>query len=243
MKLSKEDKAGLYLTVIVHLAVLIVLLLYGIGYSLSRENTFVLDFSRQEEIERMQEEIQRLQKEAELKESIAQKLQQELGGSQSSDIRNVAVDRAALRDDRGTDAEKLYKDAERLAKELNQGYEVPNEENSAVLTKKNDTASHTDTQDRKYSGPSVISYELEGRKASTLPIPAYRCYGAGEVKVLISVNPSGTVISAKVDEASSSEDSCLRSFAVRAARLSKFSAKSDAPAKQSGYIIYSFVAQ
>ena len=100
MKLSKEDKAGLYLTVIVHLAVLIVLLLYGIGYSLSRENTFVLDFSRQEEIERMQEEIQRLQKEAELKESIAQKLQQELGGSQSSDIRNVAVDRAALRDDR-----------------------------------------------------------------------------------------------------------------------------------------------
>ncbi len=236
MKLSKEDKAGLYLTVIVHLAVLIVLLLYGIGYSLSRENTFVLDFSRQEEIERMQEEIQRLQKEAELKESIAQKLQQELGGSQSSDIRNVAVDRAALRDDRGTDAE-------RLAKELNQGYEVPNEENSAVLTKKNDTASHTDTQDRKYSGPSVISYELEGRKASTLPIPAYRCYGAGEVKVLISVNPSGTVISAKVDEASSSEDSCLRSFAVRAARLSKFSAKSDAPAKQSGYIIYSFVAQ
>ena len=229
MKLSKEDKAGLYLTVIVHLAVLIVLLLYGIGYSLSRENTFVLDFSRQEEIERMQEEIQ--------------KLQQELGGSQSSDIRNVAVDRAALRDDRGTDAEKLYKDAERLAKELNQGYEVPNEENSAVLTKKNDTASHTDTQDRKYSGPSVISYELEGRKASTLPIPAYRCYGAGEVKVLISVNPSGTVISAKVDEASSSEDSCLRSFAVRAARLSKFSAKSDAPAKQSGYIIYSFVAQ
>ena len=169
MKLSKEDKAGLYLTVIVHLAVLIVLLLYGIGYSLSRENTFVLDFSRQEEIERMQEEIQRLQKEAELKESIAQKLQQELGGSQSSDIRNVAVDRAALRDDRGTDAEKLYKDAERLAKELNQGYEVPNEENSAVLTKKNDTASHTDTQDRKYSGPSVISYELEGRRRAHCP--------------------------------------------------------------------------
>ena len=229
MKLSREDKAGLYLTVIVHLAVLVVLLLYGIGFSLSRENTFVLDFSRQEEIERMEAEIE--------------KLQQELGGSQSSDVRNVAVDRAALRDDRGTDAEKLYKDAERLARELNQGYEVPDEENSAVLSKKNDTADETRAQERKYSGPSVISYELEGRKASTLPIPAYRCYGAGEVKVIISVNPAGTVLSAKVDEASSSEDSCLRSYAVRAARLSKFSAKSDAPAKQSGYIIYSFVAQ
>ena len=243
MKLSREDKAGLYLTVIVHLAVLIVLLLYGIGFSLSRENTFVLDFSRQEEIERMEAEIEKLQKKAELKESIAQKLQQELGGSQSSDVRNVAVDRAALRDDRGTDAEKLYKDAERLPREPNQGYEVPDEENSAVLSKKNDTADETRAQERKYSGPSVISYELEGRKASTLPIPAYRCYGAGEVKVIISVNPAGTVLSAKVDEASSSEDSCLRSYAVRAARLSKFSAKSDAPAKQSGYIIYSFVAQ
>ena len=84
---------------------------------------------------------------------------------------------------------------------------------------------------------------MEGRKASHLPIPAYRCLGAGQVTVLITVNPGGTVIDAKVDDAVSSKDGCLRNFAVRAARLSKFSAKADAPAKQQGNIVYEFVAQ
>jgi len=67
--------------------------------------------------------------------------------------------------------------------------------------------------------------------------------GAGQVTVLITVNPSGAVIGAKVDESVSSKDGCLRAFAIRAARLSKFSAKADAPAKQSGNIVYEFIAQ
>ena len=89
----------------------------------------------------------------------------------------------------------------------------------------------------------MLSYELEGRKASHLPIPAYRCIGAGEVRVEIGVDPQGNVILAKVDEGASSADGCLRSYAVRAARLSKFSSASSAPARQSGFIIYKFIAQ
>ena len=45
-----------------------------------------------------------------------------------------------------------------------------------------------------------------------------------------------------MDEASSS-DKCLRDFAVRAARLSRFSASETAPARQHGEIVYSFIAQ
>ena len=45
-----------------------------------------------------------------------------------------------------------------------------------------------------------------------------------------------------VDELSS-EDECLRKEAVRAARLSKFSIKTDAPANQPGEITYRFIAQ
>jgi hypothetical protein len=41
----------------------------------------------------------------------------------------------------------------------------------------------------------------------------------------------------------SSSDNCLRSFAVRAARLSRFSASPDAPANQTGEIVYRFIAQ
>lgn len=241
-RLSQEDKAGLYTTVIVHLAVVIVLLIAGLDWSIRKENSFILDFSALEEKERLQEEIERLQEEAAFKESIAERLQQQLDAAPP--VRGIAVDRGALKDDRGTDAEQLYRDAQRLQEELARGYEVQQQEEVAdpgpVIPEKQEETKQTETV---YSGPSVVSYYLEGRKASHLPIPAYRCMGAGQVTVLITVDPGGTVIGAKVDESVSSTDGCLRSFAIRAARLSKFSAKADAPAKQIGNIIYEFVAQ
>ena len=55
-------------------------------------------------------------------------------------------------------------------------------------------------EQKEYSGPSVVSYNLEGRKASHLKIPAYRCYGEGDVTVIITVNPQGQVLNAKVME-------------------------------------------
>ena len=58
MKLSPDQKAGLLITAIVHLAVIIVLLLGGIGYSLQRENSFVLDFTKEEEQERVEKQEQ-----------------------------------------------------------------------------------------------------------------------------------------------------------------------------------------
>ena len=241
-RLSQEDKAGIYTTVIVHLAVVIVLLLAGLDYSIRKENSFVLDFSKLEEKERLEQEIERLREEAEFKESIAQKLQQQIDAAPA--IRGVAVDRAALKDDRGTDAEQLYRDAERLAQELAKGYEVKQEDFADPNPQTQQTQAETKQEEAPvYSGPSIISYWLEGRKASKLPIPAYRCMGAGQVTVLIVVDPAGTVTAAKVDEAVSSKDACLRSFAIRAARLSKFSAKADAPAKQGGNIVYEFIAQ
>ena len=240
-RLSQEDKAGIYTTVIVHLVVLIILLIAGLDWTIRKENTFVLDFSALEEKERLQEEIERLQEEAAFKESIAERLQQQLDAAPP--VRGIAVDRGALKDDRGTDAEQLYRDAQRLQEELARGYEVQEdevEEPAPVIPDKKEEKKQSETV---YSGPSVVSYYLEGRKASHLPIPAYRCMGAGQVTVLITVDPGGTVIGAKVDESVSATDGCLRSFAIRAARLSKFSAKADAPAKQVGNIVYEFVAQ
>ena len=242
-RLSQEDKAGIYTTVIIHLAVVIILLLAGLDYSIRKENSFVLDFSKLEEKERLEQEVERLRQEAEFKESIAQKLQQQINAAPV--VRNVVVDRAALKDDRGTDAEQLYRDAERLAQELARGYEVKQEDyaDPDIHTEQNTQPETTKEEAPVYSGPSIVSYWLEGRKASKLPIPAYRCMGAGQVTVLITVDPAGTVTAAKVDEAVSSKDGCLRSFAIRAARLSKFSAKADAPPKQGGNIVYEFIAQ
>jgi len=54
--MKSEDRAGLYITVIFHLLIIIVLLACQIGAALKRENTFVLDFTKQEEVEKKKAE-------------------------------------------------------------------------------------------------------------------------------------------------------------------------------------------
>lgn len=238
---NKDNRAGLYITVIFHLTVIIVLLLYQIDSTIRREESFVLDFSKQEEIERRE-------KEEIFKENISKKLDELIAAAQSSSapIRNIATDasRAQLKDDRGTDAEQLYKDAAKLAQDLKNGNKDAIEENAVNETVEMQHQQKSPKENQKvYSGPSVLSYTLDGRKASHLPIPAYRCYGAGDVTVIITVDNAGNVVRAKVMDEISSTDNCLRSFAVRAARLSKFNASSNAPSNQTGEIVYRFIAQ
>ena len=153
------------------------------------------------------------------------------------------MDRSSLKDDRGTDADELYREAERLAKELQEGQSRADESQDSFAAIQEEKKEKKTEQAKPYSGPSVLSWSLDGRKASRLPIPAYRCYGGGEITVIITVNNRGDVLNAKVDENVSSRDRCLQEFAVRAARLSKFSASVDAPARQMGTITYSFIAQ
>lgn len=235
--MKREDRAGLELTIIVHLVVLIILLLWGIGAQLMSEQSFVMDFSRQQQIEQEKEE-------ADFKEEISRKLDQRLARAKvnAPKVRGVAVS-SSLRDDRhsSAEAEKLYRDAEALASELKKGFKSDIEEDAVEET----VAHKEEGKDERvnYSGPSVLSWTLDGRKASHLPIPAYRCLGEGSVTVTIFVDPHGKVLNAKINEDLSSTDRCLREFAVRAARLSRFSKSVTAPARQVGEIVYSFVAQ
>ena len=236
-RLKKEDRAGLYITVIVHLTVIIILLASQLSLSLRKEESFLLDFSRQETLEKLEQELA-------MKEEISRRLDELISAQGSVPVRNVVVDRGVLKDDRGTDAEQLYKDAERLQEALNNTFnrEESPEEYVPIAPPK------TEGQDKKeqkevYSGPSVVSYSLDGRKASRLPIPAYRCMGSGQVTVIITVDNAGNVLIAKIDDNISSDDTCLRNFAIRAARSAKFSASPTAPARQVGNIVYAFIAQ
>lgn len=242
--LKSEDLAGVYITVIAHLTVIIVLLSAQIGAELQKETSFVIDFSDYEEQE------QKIREEN-FKESISRRLDEMLANmpsrsnTEDNNIRNLAVDAStSLKDDRNTDAEKLYRDAENLQKQLDRGkrsaiYEDASEETVDIATE----YTKSKKSEKEYSGPSVLSYTLDGRKASHLKIPAYRCYSGGEVTVIITVDPSGRVINAKVLEDVSSDDQCLRDFAIRAARLSWFSKSSTAPARQTGEIVYRFLSQ
>jgi len=235
--MDKETRAGIELTVIVHLVVLIFLLLWGIGAEIKGENSFILDFSKQEQ--RQEEE-----KVESFQEEISKKVDDIIARSKAENpIKNVAVS-SKLRDDRNSasDVAKLMKEAKRVQGELKKGYKADIEEDAEEETVEY-SKEQQEGDKQEYSGPSVLSWTLDGRKASHLPIPAYRCYGSGEVAVAISVDQQGKVVGAKVIDAESSADKCLRDFAVRAARLSKFNRDPSAPTRQAGQIVYAFIAQ
>ncbi|HAY19220.1 MAG TPA: hypothetical protein DCY24_08640 [Rikenellaceae bacterium] len=233
--MKSDDRAGLYITIIFHLMVIIVLLVCQISSAIKRGNTFVLDFSKQEKVEKEQAEKN-------LKEEVSERIDRMLAAAAGVPVRNVAVDRGALKDDRNTDAEELYKDAEKLAQDLKNGPKLDEPDDDYASVSKPEPRKE-ERKSSSYKGPSVVSYELDGRKASKLSIPAYKCLGAGYVTVIITVDPSGKVLNAKIQDGVSSEDKCLRDFAIRAARLSRFSASASAPARQVGNIVYLFVAQ
>ena len=68
---------------IFHLTVIIVLLLYQIDATVRREESFVIDFSKQEEIERQQKEMEELEKELSKLEAIRQRLEEKISGTSS----------------------------------------------------------------------------------------------------------------------------------------------------------------
>ena len=234
-KISDEKKAGLYTTLAFHLVALIVILLVTITKMTDRESSFVLDFTKQEEIEARQ-------KEEAFKEQISRELDEQIGRPQ--EIRNASVDVGrVLKDDRHKNPAEVYNEAEELQKRLDasrrEAMEEAKNDDLVEVSKKEQPKDDTPA----YVGPSVISWMLEGRTKYSLPVPAYQGYGAGDVYVSILVNRKGRVVGAKVNEAVSTPDSQLWEFAVRAAKKSVFNADSNAPEQQAGEIVYRFVKQ
>ncbi len=235
---TKEKKVGFYTTVIFHLVVLIIFLLTAINGVVSEETSFVLDFSKLEEQER-------IEKQEELKAQASKELDDLLSGRTStSAYRNVAVDRSSqpLKDDRFKNPNQVYDEARELQRKLDASRAAAMREQGSDDVAVNDN-NLPDSDALQYKGPSVISYSLDGRKAISLPVPAYKCQGGGDVSVQIAVNRKGYVVSAAVIESVSSSDECLVKSAVAAAKRSRFRASSTAPDKQIGEIVYRFIAQ
>lgn len=235
-----EHRVGFYSTVIFHLSVLIILLSFSIGTVAQTETSFVLDFTRQEELEK-------LEKEMELKEDVREQLEQVLKSTRK-DVRNVAVDAGSkLKDDRFKNPSEVYDEAKELQRKLDASKrealaQKAAEEAAALASQAVDDAAADDNH-QAYNGPSVIAYELEGRKAIYLPVPAYKGYGSGDVLVEIDVNQKGRVTAARVLANASSADASLHEFAIEAAKRSRFNSSQTAPRSQTGTILYRFIAQ
>lgn len=235
---SKEKKIGFYTTVIFHLVVLIIFLLTSINRIVSEETSFVLDFSKLEEYERLQEQ-------QEMKAKVSEELDEILSGATSNPYRNVAVDRSGeqLRDDRFSNPNQVYDEARELQRKLDASREAALREQGADEDVAATPSNVENSNAPEYKGPSVLSYQLDGRKAIYLPVPVYKCYGGGDVYVRIVVNRKGYVTNAQIIESSSSPDECLHKYAIEAAKRSRFTAKSRAEDRQIGEIVYRFIAQ
>lgn len=233
---KRENNVGLYLTVAFHLLLLIILLASRITFLLKEETSFILDFTKEE----LMEEITRREQ---LKEDVSKELDDLIAGRPA--VRNVAVDattrREALRDDRNRDPSQVYNEARRLQEKLNASKREAEANTGADDIP--DPVKRETTKSETYKGPSVISYTLEGRKSMSLPIPVYKCVGGGDVNVTIVVNRRGYVIAAVVKPDLSSADKCLQEYAIRAAKSSRFTASTSAPERQTGEIVYRFIAQ
>lgn len=233
---KRENNVGLYLTVAFHLLLLIILLASRITFLLKEETSFILDFTKEE----IMEEIARREQ---LKEDVSKELDDLIAGRPA--VRNVVVDattrREALRDDRNRDPSQVYNEARRLQEKLN----ASKREAEANIGADDipDPVKQETKKSETYKGPSVISYTLEGRKSMSLPIPVYKCVGGGDVNVTIVVNRRGYVIAAIVKPDLSSPDKCLQEYAIRAAKSSRFTASTSAPERQTGEIVYRFIAQ
>ena len=233
----KENRIGLYSTIIFHLVVLIILLVYSLGASVRKESSFILDFTQQEkqELIKQQEELK------EFKDRVSKELDAMIAAAPTPTVRNAVVDANAIK--ARAEREALGRSVEEaLAANRRKALEA---EEDDVATEDNPDAGggEEEGEAHEYSGPSVLSYDLEGRKALHLPIPAYKGFGGGDVAVAIYVNRSGKVIKAHVIESASSKDKSLWQWAVKAAERSKFNRSDSAPDPQKGSIVYRFIAQ
>ncbi|MDD3844703.1 MAG: hypothetical protein PHP33_08665 [Bacteroidales bacterium] len=237
--LKRDNNAGLYLTIAFHLLLIIILLISRIDYMLREETSFILDFTKEE----LLEEIARQEK---LKEEVSKELDNLIAGR--SAVRNVVTDASSqrgeqLRDDRFKNPNQVYDEARELQEKL----DAAKREAEANMGS-DDVPAPTQKRENKpkeesYKGPSVISYLLPGRKSMSLPIPVYKCVAGGDVAVAIVVDRKGYVKNATVIPHRSSADDCLQEYAIRAAKSSRFTASADAPDRQTGEIVYRFIAQ
>lgn len=137
--------------------------------------------------------------------------------------------------------EKNFIDQQKMAEEAGmEEIAAEKEEIKPQVTEKKEKPQEKGT----FRGPTRIFYDLAGRHHVFLPIPIYKCEGAGQITLSIIVDRGGNVIKAEpASKLSTTKDPCLTETAVEHAFKSKFNADQSAPEKQGGFLTFVFVSQ
>jgi hypothetical protein len=173
--------------------------------------------------------------------------------NRATTVRNVAVNSNLdkltdkLVDDKFGKSNPVYEEARRLAERMQANQQLYKKSQEADKTpssqqRQNGSGSARSSSEKAYKGASVLSYSVEGRQGTYLPVPAYLCEGGGDVVVNIVVNQRGIVMNAAISARTTASE-CLFAEALKAAKCSRFTMDEKSPAAQKGSITYRFVAQ
>lgn len=139
------------------------------------------------------------------------------------------------------------KEREKIRREMEE--RKKNQENNSK--KPTNSPNNSSGSSSQYAGNVMVEFKVGNRTAHEgnnwyVRNPGYTCgHGSsGVVVVLISVDKTGKVINARLDEAKCvNASTCMRDQALKYAGISKFNFSDKAPIKEEGYIIYKFAAQ
>ena len=240
---SKSKRIGLYITVIFHVTVIAVLMGISLKNTIDRTDEIILDLLSEKEMKEFQELEEQLKQQ-----ELNEKGEEALREAQLAEIHNMVIDESsgALKDDRGTDADDLYKQHEELMKELEEVRQMDTGETDDEISMPEDTKQEEEAKilpNEIETGLATIRFSVDGRHPTRYRIPAYKCENAGMVVVKILVSPNGQVVHAEVIEDQSDPDKCNHEAALRAAKESRFNASTTAPAKVPGTITFIFFPQ
>lgn len=196
-------------------------------------------------------------------EEIPEKKQEVLEIEKMMSVKNQVADAnakldAGLKDDRSTKTSEILRQAQEVQDKLDANkaaYEKGLNEANMIAANAAATAQSSKKSDKgegqkqeriptvSKRGNVTVEYDLPGRYATVLPIPAYKCQEGGKVIVDIVVDKNGDVLSVAINASSSGSSVCIAEMALEAAKNSRFDVKSTAQLKEKGTITYIFLAQ
>lgn len=242
----ERHKEGILGTIIIHLVLATVLLIMKINSIQNKETAMVVNMLNEEQIQELLDPEENKENQVQNKEIFTPAEREYLGA------RNIATNEAEK-----MAADRIDQMVNEIKGELNIKDPAPSDANPPTQSDDSENALPDKTpKDEKvnqprttsgpqtfYRGPTTVSYFLEGRYHSYLPIPVYKCEGNGKIVMKIEVNQQGYITKTEIDKAQSSITDCHLEAAEKAARTTRFNIVSGGPAIQRGTLTYIFVAQ
>lgn len=239
-----DRRVPIFITIIIYLVLAIALISSKIIIDKrDTRSSVMVDLMEMEELMRQFADAQ------ELNDALTQRISAE-------PVRNiVSSDDGEVTDTRSyrqasSETEDFLKQAQELEDKMRETREAYEQglltEERYIEEKKTETRSEdSHAKPIKVEGEVTVYYTLKDppREAVNLFVPAYQCRAGGRIIVDVIVDRRGVVIAAEVVKGFSAADKCMADTALSAAYKSRFNVYPDAPAKQGGRIIYTFVPQ